>query len=336
MSLLDEDATELLGFPVRQVAVPGRRLALRRGDPPEATAAGQNPPVLLLHGVPETSGCWRRLLPELARDRIVLAPDLPGLGDSEVRGPYDVPSVAASLVALLAAELDHVEAEPVPVPEPAASTEAPVDVDITEEPASEAEPPVSRVDVVGHDWGGSLGLAVAAARPDLVRRLVVISAPYRTVDLRHAWHIPLLGFVPPAVFTRTGPAIVRGMFGYAWKTGRPPETLVNEYARAYAAPERVRAMAGFYRAAVRHRGGRRQEGESGPNPSLAPERSLVVWGTNDPPMPLRVGESVVTDLGRVADPASVRMVTLPGVGHWPVEEVPDVVVPLLADFLRAA
>jgi pimeloyl-ACP methyl ester carboxylesterase len=53
-------------------------------------------------------------------------------------------------------------------------------------------------------------------------------------------------------------------------------------------------------------------------------------------MPLRVGESVVTDLGRVADPASVRMVTLPGVGHWPVEEVPDVVVPLLADFLRAA
>jgi pimeloyl-ACP methyl ester carboxylesterase len=126
------------------------------------------------------------------------------------------------------------------------------------------------------------------------------------------------------------------MFRYAWKTGRPPGALVEGYADAYAAPERVRAMVGYYRAAVRRsskQGGNR--GTDGPAEPLArAERSLVVWGTDDPPMPLRVGESVVSDLGRVNDPASVQMVTLPGVGHWPLDEVPDVTVPLVADFLR--
>src|ERR1700712_5010317 len=91
---------------LRQLAGPGRRLALRRVDPPGGT--GSEPPVLLLHGVPETSRCWSALIDELGRDRIVLAPDLPGLGSSEVRGPYDVRSVASSLVALLAAELDGI------------------------------------------------------------------------------------------------------------------------------------------------------------------------------------------------------------------------------------
>src|ERR1700712_5928529 len=93
----------------RQIAVPGRRLALRRVDPPGGAAS--EPPVLLLHGVPETSHCWSALIDELGRDRIVLAPDLPGLGASEIRGPYDVRSVAASLIALLAAELDGVGGE---------------------------------------------------------------------------------------------------------------------------------------------------------------------------------------------------------------------------------
>ncbi|HSP36802.1 MAG TPA: alpha/beta hydrolase [Frankiaceae bacterium] len=336
------------GTDVRQVAVPGRRLAVRRAEPTGADAGRPgpgNPPVLLLHGVPQTSRCWLPLLEELGRDRIVLAPDLPGLGDSEIRGPYDVHSVAASLVALLAAELDGVEpSEPSESAESESSESAeseavePNEPDASEVDESEADgrdggggrDGVQRVDLVGHDWGGSLALAVAAARPDLVRRVVVISAPYRTVDVKRAWHIPLLGFVPPAVFTSAGAAMVRAMFRYAWKSGRPPQAMVDGYAEAYRAPERVRAMAGYYRAAVR----RRRSPDGTKDPSVRAERSLVVWGTDDPPMPLRVGESVVTDLGRVNDPATVRMVTLPGVGHWPLEEVPEIVLPLIADFLR--
>ena len=120
------------------------------------------------------------------------------------------------------------------------------------------------------------------------------------------------------------------MFRYAWRTGRAPAGLVDGVRVRLRAPERVHAMAGYYRAAVRRRAQRQGSGE----PSARAERSLVVWGTEDPPMPLRVGESVVSDLGQVNDPATVRMVTLPGVGHWPLEEVPGLVVPLVVDFLR--
>ncbi|MCU1443287.1 MAG: Epoxide hydrolase, partial [Cryobacterium sp.] len=97
--------------------------------------------VLLLHGVPETASAWKGLAPRLAKDRRVLAPDLPGLGGSSYTGPYDVPSLVAELAALV-----------------------------------ESEAPGQKIDVVGHDWGGSLALALAGARPDLVRRLVVANA----------------------------------------------------------------------------------------------------------------------------------------------------------------
>src|SRR3954469_2588808 len=175
----------------RQVAVPGRRLALRRWDPAGGSAA-ENPPVLLLHGVPETSACFDELAATLATDRVVLAPDLPGLGNSEVRGPYDVRSVTSSLLSLLASELDGVADGDL---EDGELEDGEREDGEREDGDPEGEP--VRIDVVGHDWGGSIGLALAAARPDLVRRLVVISAPYRKVDLARAWHIPMLGLVPP-------------------------------------------------------------------------------------------------------------------------------------------
>lgn len=278
----------------RMVPAGGRNLALRRANP---RGAGGGPPVLLLHGVPETALTWRHLLPELAADRVVLAPDLPGLGESSPEGPYDLPAVARALEAFLAEEVGD-----------------------------------TPVDVVGHDWGGGAALVLSLVRPTRVRRLVVISSPFRSVDMVRGFHIPLLGYGPPRAFERAGRHLTALMFRYAWKGPRPlePEVL-RSYRNAYAEPERVRAMLGYYRAAVRrepHSDGRLSGGP-------APERSLVVWGVRDPSVPLRSGEAVVRDLGRSAGPGTAAMLTVPGVGHWPHEEAPEVVTPAVAAFLRS-
>jgi hypothetical protein len=54
----------------------------------------------------------------------------------------------------------------------------------------------------------------------------------------------------------------------------------------------------------------------------------VLWGAADPVLPVSTGESVQRDLG-----AGCVMVTVPGAGHFVVEEAPDVVAEVLLDFL---
>jgi haloacetate dehalogenase len=288
----------------REVAVDGVRFAIDRGDP---SRKRRTTPALLLHGVPETRAMWGPLAAELVRDRVVIAPDLKGLGDSEARGPYDVPTLVRELAALALHEVD------------------------------------GQVDVVGHDWGGSLALAMALTRPDLVRRLVVINAPYRHIDFRHAWHIPFfaLPLVPEALFAVGGRSLVGRMLDYGWRAETALDPALREqYATAYADRARVAAMLGYYRASVRtqvRRAGKhavrrlRREGVVAANThtSGGPRPSLVIWGAADPVLPLPVGESVVRDLG-----PSARLVTLPGVGHFTVDEAPDRVVDLVATFLR--
>jgi pimeloyl-ACP methyl ester carboxylesterase len=266
---------------VRNVPVAETRFLLRE------EGSGNGTPVLLLHGVPETSSCWRDLAPALGTGRRVLAPDLPGLGGSSYSGPYDVASVVAQLVALL-----------------------------------DAEVPGQRVDVVGHDWGGSVALGLAGLHPDRVRRLVVANAPYRKVNLLRAAHIPLFAtpVVPELLFRLGGKRVVDLMFSLGWKadTELDPEVRA-EYTAAYTEPSKVTAMLGYYRAA---------------KPSGAPrvhaDKMLVLWGAADPVLPISVGESVVKDLG-----ASCDMVTIPGAGHFVIEEAPAVVRETLLAFLAA-
>jgi len=283
------------------------------------------PPAVLLHGVPETSACWRALMPALARDRDVFAVDLKGLGESQVEGPYDVPTLLDELADLLA-QLGGGD----------------------------------RVDLVGHDWGGSLAASLGARLPGRIRRLAVISAPYRKVSYTHAPHVPFfaLPLLPEAAFRVRGGAFVDDLFRLAWRQGSVREDVRAHYREAYSDPERVEAMLGYYRASVRHRvtagagkAGRtvlhapsaiagavtsRGEmfkaataGKANAEPRIHCERHLVVWGAEDPVMPISVGEAVCREM---RDPFT--MITLPKVGHWPHEELPDYVVGAVADFLR--
>ncbi|MCW2601487.1 MAG: alpha/beta hydrolase fold protein [Frankiales bacterium] len=276
---------------VRNVTVADTRFLLRENG------AGNGVPVLLLHGVPETSSVWRDVAPALAVGRRILAPDLPGLGGSSYSGPYDVPSVVAQLAALL-----------------------------------EAQAPGQRVDVVGHDWGGAVALGLAALRPDLVRRLVVANAPYRHLNLLRAAHIPFFSLpaAPELLFRLGGAKVVDAMFALAWKAAVALDPEVRaEYTAAYTDPAKVSAMLGYYRAATRPRlaelVGR---GPKVDRPRVHAERMLVLWGAADPVLPVSIGESVVKDLG----PDCV-MVTIPGAGHFVVEEATQVVIATLTEFL---
>jgi pimeloyl-ACP methyl ester carboxylesterase len=276
---------------VRTVVAGDTRFLLRE------EGAGDGVPVLLLHGVPETSTAWRHQAGPLADGRRVLAPDLPGLGGSSYAGPFDVPSLVRQLAALVEEEVG------------------------------------GPVDVVGHDWGGSLALALAGARPDLVRRLGVVNAPYRSVPLLRAAHLPLfsLPLVPELLFAAAGRRAVDAMFALGWRseTRLEPEVLA-EYRAAYTDRGRVRAMLGYYRAATRPRVAALLPGRAprAGRPLVRAASMLVLWGARDPVLPIRTGESVVRDLG----PDAV-MVTVPGAGHFVLEEAPQVVLDVLRDFL---
>ncbi len=70
--------------------------------------SGKGPPVLLLHGYPETHAAWHKVAPALAERHTVVVPDLPGYGRSLVTetGAWDKREVAAELVAMMR-ELGH-------------------------------------------------------------------------------------------------------------------------------------------------------------------------------------------------------------------------------------
>ena len=62
------------------------------------TQAGSGPPLVLLHGFPETSHAWRRVVPALSEHFTVVAPDLRGCGDSDrPQGGYDKRTVAGDV-----------------------------------------------------------------------------------------------------------------------------------------------------------------------------------------------------------------------------------------------
>lgn len=293
--------TWLPGAAPKDVVVEGVRFLLHRADP---RGAASGPPVLLLHGVPETSAMWRYVLPDLARDRVVLAPDLKGLGGSEARSPYELPTLVRELVALVRHEVD------------------------------------GRIDVVGHDWGGSLATMLATRHADLVRRLVVINAPYRHIDFTRAWHIPLftLPALPEALFRLGGREAVGAMVRAGWRVQQPLDPAVlQHYKDAYAPADRVSAMLAYYRGATRPRlrraverflaGGAARRDDGGQAAGF--ERALVLWGAADPVLPVAVGEAAVRDLG-----PRTEMVTVPGAGHFVVEESPETVVATVGGFLR--
>jgi pimeloyl-ACP methyl ester carboxylesterase len=109
----------------------------------DVTVAGEGPPVLLLHGWPDSHHLWRHTAPALIDAGYqVIAPDLRGMGESdrpEGVDNYSIPFLAGDVLGVL----DHLGHE--------------------------------RAHVIGHDWGSALAWATAAFAPDRVDHLVALS-----------------------------------------------------------------------------------------------------------------------------------------------------------------
>ena len=130
-----------------------------------ATDRGDGPPVVFLHGVPESRGGWDRIINALQRDYRCVAPDLPGFGDSPLPDEsfdWSVMSWSAWADALL-------------------------DV------AGILEPAI----LVAHDVGAVPGCALAAAAPDRFRAVIltntVIHEEYSWHPMARVWARPMLG-----------------------------------------------------------------------------------------------------------------------------------------------
>ena len=258
--------------------------------------AGSGFPVVLLHGWPQSWYEWRHIIPGLAERFQIIAPDLRGLGDSSrPAGGYDKKTVGADIWRLVHDVLG-----------------------------------LSAFHLVGHDWGGPTAYAVAAAHPEVVRKLAILDvtipgdgSPNISQGGRrwhHAFHQTL--DLPEALIAGRED-IYLGWF-YRNYGARPlDDTDIAEYLRTYSQPGALRAGFSYYRAIpadIADNAAKVAAGFKLPMPVLAlgGDRS---WGR---------GMEVVESLGRLA--SDVRGGVIENCGHWMPEEQPEALLRQLLGF----
>jgi pimeloyl-ACP methyl ester carboxylesterase len=262
-----------------------------------AAIGGQGPPLLLVHGWPESWYAWRRLMPALARDFEVIAVDQRGMGLSDKpQGGYDTGTQASDLVALMDV-LGH-----------------------------------ERCAVVGHDTGFAISYALAADHPDRVARLALAEIPGSPGTVTapplflpgplndRLWH---LGFnriegLNEQLVAGREEAFFRWEFDAAAK--KLPDDVIRYYAGMLSNPDSLRGSFGWYRAldaTIAQDGQRKTRRLSIPVLAIGGEKSF--------------GDHVGGAVKAVAD--DVQSVVIPGAGHFVAEEAPDEMLAALTAFL---
>ncbi len=247
--------------------------------------------VMLLHGFPLDGSSWEAVAaPLVEAGWRVVAPDVKGVGRTVAADEDYDPQTLGDEISQLIRNLH-----------------------------------VRKALLVGHDWGGAVALATAFRHPGRVSGVVMAAAPYRQLDLRHAWHIALANLpVLPELAFRTLP---RPLVATALKLQTRQRGAVDA-AAIDAATAAVTADPGgwlqYYRTLsrgairewlvrrARHRVSVLRDPRR-PNALRVP--ATVVWGARDPVFPLHIGRRVARDLG-------VDLEVLADVGHHLQLEAP--------------
>ena len=229
-------------------------------------------PVLLLHGFPQDARCWNEVAPPL-RDagHDVVAPDLRGASPNnrpQDRAAYRLPALVDDVLRI--AEEHHAE----------------------------------RFHLVGHDWGGALGWAVAARHPDRVATFTSVSTPHPAAMVwsltrsTQALRSSYVGFFNLPVVAET---VLRLTLRRMLRSSGCPSAYADHYAEINKDRSRLTGALNWYR-------GVRPGDLGGIGPSTVP--TLFVWGNKD------------VALGRAAAERTAEHVTGPyrfdevDAGHW--------------------
>jgi haloacetate dehalogenase len=261
---------------------------------------GSGPPVVLLHGFPQTHLMWRHVAADLAADHTVICPDLRGYGasDKPAEGPYDKRSMAADVVGLARA-LGH-----------------------------------ERFALAGHDRGALVAIRAGLDHPDTVTQLAALDVlptldmwdVLRGASAAVAFHLYLMA-QPPGLPERMIAASADDFFGYfldAW-TRDPaaiPADVRAEYLRA--SREAVPSIVADYRASagidVEHDRADREAGRTLAMPVTVVQQD---WGAALGYDAAAVWRAWAPDLDHVITSA----------GHFMAEEAPGEVVKALRALL---
>jgi pimeloyl-ACP methyl ester carboxylesterase len=261
--------------------------------------AGRGPAVVLLHGYAETSRMWRPLIPRLASNFTVIAPDLPGIGGSAV------PADGDGLDMTHAAARVH---------------------DLVKQAG------LGKAAVVGHDIGLMVAYAYAAQFPSDVERLVLMDAFLPGVEGWDAiynnpaiWHFRFNGPTPEALVLGRE----RTYFEHFWndlaadKTRSLSEADREAYTAAYARPGRMRAAWAYF---VSFQQAAQDFSRFARTKLTMPVLSIGGDKAN--------GAALAQQVKLVA--TNARSVTLPNAGHWVMEESPQATMDALVSFLGEA
>jgi len=257
--------------------------------------AGTGSPIILLHGFGETSHMWLPLIPKLAVNHTVIAPDLRGSGESGVPDSgYNKVTMARDIHALV------------------------------------QQRGWTSVRIVGHDIGLMAAYAYAALYPQETERVVLMDAFIPGVGnwqsvwlLRDLWHFHFYGKTPLALVQGRERIYLEHFWNdfAADPTHSIPERDRRLYAVIYARPRHVWAGMEWFRAFERDG---KELGDLAKTPVTMP--MLVLSGE-------KAGGEFLIEQGRLVD-TNVEGVVVRGSGHWLMEEAPDQVIPALVKFLN--
>ncbi len=259
---------------------------------------GEGPVLLLLHGIAGSSRAWREVMPALAGEYRMIAPDLIGHGESaKPVGDYSLGAYASGMRDFLGVL------------------------------------GVERATLVGQSFGGGVAMQLAYQHPEVCERLVLVDSGglgREVSPILRAVTLPLAEYVLPIVFPSfvkdRGDAVSRFLKQRGIQSGRAAEMWLAY--RSLTESDNRKAFVRTMRSVI----------DPGGQTVSAMDRlylaasvpTLIVWGEDDPIIPVSHGHAAHEVI------VGSRLEIIEGVGHFPHVEAPERFVEVLRDFLQTS